>query len=104
PGAARGWLRIPHFSDAFYVYKYATSLAASYTIVSGIQTDASGKAVKRYKQFLRSGASDDPIRLLKRAGVDMTSPEPIERVLGHFAELVDELDRQLPSQNRQRST
>ncbi|KZM57092.1 oligoendopeptidase F [Geobacillus stearothermophilus] len=103
PGAARGWLRIPHFYDAFYVYKYATSLAASYTIVSGIQTDASGKAVKRYKQFLRSGASDDPIRLLKRAGVDMTSPEPIERVLDHFAELVDELDRQLSSQNRQRS-
>ncbi|BBW96276.1 oligoendopeptidase F [Geobacillus icigianus] len=104
PGAARGWLRIPHFYDAFYVYKYATSLAASHAIVRAIKTDQSGEAVKRYKQFLRAGASDDPIRLLKRAGVDMTSPEPVERVLRHFAFLVDELDRQLSSQNRQPST
>ncbi|AGT32138.1 oligoendopeptidase F [Geobacillus genomosp. 3] len=95
PGAARGWLRIPHFYDAFYVYKYATSLAASYAIVSDIKDDQSGEALKRYKQFLRSGTSDDPIRLLKRAGVDMTSPEPVERVLRHFAALVDELDKQL---------
>ncbi|MFC0296547.1 oligoendopeptidase F [Geobacillus jurassicus] len=101
PGAARGWLRIPHFYDAFYVYKYATSLAASYAIVSDIKNDKSGEAVKRYKQFLRSGASDDPIRLLKRAGVDMTNPEPIKRVLRHFTMLVDELDKQLPSKKTQ---
>ncbi|PTR48594.1 oligoendopeptidase F [Geobacillus thermodenitrificans] len=101
PGAARGWLRIPHFYDAFYVYKYATSLAASYAIVSDIKADKSGEALKRYKQFLRSGTSDDPLRLLKRAGVDMTSSEPVERVLRHFAKLVDELDKQLKAQKTQ---
>lgn len=97
---ALGWLRIPHFYDAFYVYKYATSLAASFELVKQIKEDRSGTATKRYLQFLSSGTSDDPIPLLKKAGVDMMSPKPLNNLLTYFDSLVDEMEQLLRKQRK----
>jgi oligoendopeptidase F len=98
--AALGWLRIPHFYDAFYVYKYATSLAASFELVKQMKEDKTGKATKRYLQFLSAGTSDDPIPLLKKAGVDMTSPEPLNNLLAYFGSLVNEMEQILRKQGK----
>jgi oligoendopeptidase F len=100
PEAALGWLRIPHFYDAFYVYKYATSLAASFELVRQIKNDESGQAMKRYLQFLSAGTSDDPIRILQKAGVDMTSPKPLHNLLSYFDSLVREMEQLLKKQGK----
>lgn len=100
PEAARGWLRIPHFYDAFYVYKYATSLAASFELVKQMKADKTGQATKRYLQFLSAGTSDDPIRLLQKAGVDMTSPKPLANLLSYFDFLVREMEQLLKKEGR----
>lgn len=100
PEAARGWLRIPHFYDAFYVYKYATSLAASFELVKQMKADKTGEATKRYLQFLSAGTSDDPIRLLQKAGVDMTSPKPLENLLSYSDSLVREMEQLLKKQRK----
>ena len=80
------WSRIPHFYSAFYVYKYATGyLAASFIaqkILSGNDKDRMG-----YLEFLKSGNSNYPIDLLKLAGVDMQSPEPINAGLSEFKKI-----------------
>lgn len=84
------WSRIPHFYNAFYVYQYATGFSAAIAIADKILKE--GKpAVDKYIQFLSSGGSDYPIELLKIAGVDMSSPEPIENALKVFEGLVEEL-------------
>jgi oligoendopeptidase F len=83
------WSRIPHFYRAFYVYKYATGFSAATSISHRILTE--GKpAVKDYLAFLKTGDSDDPIELLKIAGVDMSKPEPVDNAMKVFAALVDE--------------
>ena len=85
------WARIPHFYNAFYVYKYATGYSAATAISSRILTE--GKpAAKDYIDFLRTGESDYPIELLKIAGVDMSSPEPIAKAMDKFNELLDEFE------------
>lgn len=85
------WSKIPHFYYNFYVYQYATGYSAAMAlhqkILNGGQT-----AVCNYIRFLSSGCSDTPIELLKSAGVDMTTPEPIEDALQMFGKLIDELD------------
>jgi oligoendopeptidase F len=81
-------LRIPHFYSAFYVYKYATGLSAAVALAG--QVRSSGDA-SRYLAFLKSGGSEFPIPTLRKAGVDMTSPEPVAAALRHFARRVDEL-------------
>jgi len=81
-------LRIPHFYSAFYVYKYATGLSAAVALAG--QVLSSGDSA-RYLAFLKSGGSEFPIPTLKKAGVDMTSPEPVAAALRHFARRVDEL-------------
>lgn len=86
------WCRIPHFYMTFYVYQYATSYAASEAILDKVLTGESGQ-IDRYLDLLSAGGSDYPIELLRRAGVDMGSPAPIEATLKRFAEQVDELDR-----------
>ncbi|BDG47468.1 MULTISPECIES: oligoendopeptidase F [Parageobacillus] len=100
PEAARGWLRIPHLYDAFYVYKYATSLAASFELVKQMKADKTGEATKRYLQFLSAGTSDDPIRLLQKTGVDMTSSKPLENLLSYFDLLVRKMEQQLKMQRK----
>ncbi len=95
------WSRIPHFYTAFYVYQYATGFSAAIALSKKILEDyeAAGEkfageetgAVKNYKKFLCGGSSKDPIDLLKMAGVDMSSKEPIEDAMKMFRELLDEL-------------
>jgi oligoendopeptidase F len=87
-------LRIPHFYNAFYVYKYATGLAAAIALSERVMNG--GKAeLEAYLNFLRSGCSKDPLDLLRDAGVDMATPGPVNAALKRFGELVDELDRLL---------
>lgn len=92
PLAGNGWARIPHFYMGFYVYKYATGFAAALALVDRMLAEGA-PAVERYLAFLKSGSSDYPLALLKRAGVDLMQPEPIATALRRFAALVDELAR-----------
>jgi oligoendopeptidase F len=83
------WSRIPHFYRAFYVYKYATGFSAAAAITERLLTEGE-VAVSDYLRFLSSGDSDDPIELLKIAGVDMGRPEPVEDAMKRFGALVEE--------------
>jgi oligoendopeptidase F len=82
-------LRIPHFYRAFYVYKYATGLSAAMALSTRVLEG--GKAEQEdYLNFLKSGGSKYPIESLKRAGVDMSRPDPVDSALERFASLVGE--------------
>lgn len=84
-------LRIPHFYRAFYVYKYATGLSAAIALAERVTKG--GKAeLDAYLRFLSGGCSKDPLDLLRDAGVDMETPEPVDAALRKFGKLVDELD------------
>jgi oligoendopeptidase F len=85
------WSRIPHFYRAFYVYKYATGFSAA-TAISASLLAGGEETAENYIQFLKSGNSDDPIELLKIAGVDMSSKEPVDNAMKVFGELVDRLE------------
>jgi len=87
-------LRIPHFYGAFYVYKYATGVSASLALADRV---LSGGAKERedYFTFLKSGGSRFPIDSLKAAGVDMSSPEPVNAACDVFGRLVDEMEKML---------
>lgn len=84
------WARIPHFYYNFYVYQYATGFAAATAFATAILNEGDA-AVKRYLGFLSSGSSKDPIETLQAAGVDMTTPKPIENTLKVFKEYMDKL-------------
>ena len=86
------WCRIPHFYYQFYVYQYATGFSAANAIAHRILTEGSS-ARDEYIEFLRSGSSDTPIELLRIAGIDMSTPDPVDEALKAFDELVDELDQ-----------
>ena len=88
------WARIPHFYRAFYVYQYATGYSAANAISKKILEEGA-PARDNYIEFLRSGSSDYPVELLKIAGVDMSSPEPIRLAMETFRNLVDELEKLL---------
>jgi len=92
PEIAMEWARIPHFYNAFYVYKYATGFSAASALAKGILEEGR-PAVDRYREFLAGGSSDYPIELLKKAGVDMTTPEPVNRALDVFAEMLTEMEK-----------
>ena len=85
------WARIPHFYRNFYVYQYATGFSAAIAISQKIQKEGA-PAVKNYLKFLSGGCSTDPVSLLKIAGVDMSTPAPVESALELFGRLIDELD------------
>ncbi|AOR22868.1 oligoendopeptidase F [Clostridium taeniosporum] len=85
------WSRIPHFYSDFYVYQYATGYAAASAFSKAI-LDKKENAVEKYKGFLKSGGSDYPISILKTAGVDMTTDEPLKATIKRFNELLDMLD------------
>lgn len=87
---AMEWARIPHFYYHYYVYQYATSFAAAMALSQQI-LDEGAPAVERYLGFLSGGCSKPPIELLRGAGVDMASAEPIAAALQQFDELVDEM-------------
>jgi oligoendopeptidase F len=84
-------LRIPHFYRAFYVYKYATGLSAAIALAERVT--AGGRAeLDAYLGFLKGGCSKYPLELLRDAGVDMESPQPVDQALGRFERLVGELE------------
>jgi oligoendopeptidase F len=87
-------LRIPHFYRAFYVYKYSTGLAAAIALADRV-TKGGQAELNQYLNFLKGGSSQDPLDLLRGAGVDMATPEPVNAALRRFGEMVDELDRLL---------
>lgn len=91
---AMEWARIPHFYYNFYVYQYSTGFSAATSLSKQI-LDEGQPAVDRYLQFLKSGCSASPIEVLQRAGVDMTSPQPIRDAFVVFKEYVDELEQLL---------
>lgn len=85
------WARIPHFYYSFYVFQYATGFSAAASLSKKILEE--GKpAVEKYLEFLKSGSSDYPINVLKDAGVDMTTEEPVNNAMKLFSELVEQLD------------
>ena len=87
-------LRIPHFYNAFYVYKYATGISAAAALSERVLSNQPG-AVEAYLNFLRSGGSRFPLEALKIAGVDMTTSAPIESTLRLFERRVNELEQLL---------
>ncbi len=84
-------LRIPHFYSAFYVYKYATGVSAAIALAEKVLAGAPG-AVEAYLGFLKSGGSKFPLETLQKAGVDMTTPEPVNATLALFDRRVGELE------------
>lgn len=85
------WSRIPHFYRAFYVYKYATGFSAAVAFAKKILEEGA-PAVEAYKGFLKSGGCDYPLEILKKAGVDMSSPKPVNDALSVFASVVAQLE------------
>ena len=88
------WARIPHFYSDYYVYQYATGYAAATAFANSILDGKEG-AVEKYKGFLKRGGSLYPIDILKEAGVDMTTPKPIEATIKRFNELLDMMEEEL---------
>ncbi len=85
------WARIPHFYYNYYVFQYATGYSAAIALSRKILAEGE-PAVKDYLGFLSGGCSKSPIDLLKGAGVDMTSPEPVNQALQLFGQLLDEME------------
>lgn len=88
------WARIPHFYRDFYVYQYVTGFAAANSFYEKILKEGE-EAVEKYKGFLKAGCSDYPIEILKKAGVDMTTPKPLEDTINRFDELLAMLEKEL---------
>jgi oligoendopeptidase F len=86
------WAEWPHFYFGYYIYSYATSFAASIQLSENIRKEGN-PAVDRFNQFLEAGSSDYPIILLKKAGVDLTSPEPIVALVSRLNELIDKVEK-----------
>lgn len=85
------WARIPHFYMNFYVYQYATGFSAAVALSQRILNEGED-AVRDYLGFLSGGCTKTPIELLKGAGVDMTSPKPVDDALDLFEQLIDEFE------------
>lgn len=86
------WARIPHFYYDFYVYQYATGISAAAALAQQILQEGA-PAVERYLGFLRGGSSDNSINLLKGAGVDMTTPQPVHQALDVFDNIIAEMEQ-----------
>ena len=85
------WARIPHFYNSFYVYKYATGFSAATSFSKQILEEGQ-PAVDRYLGFLKSGGSDYSINILAKAGVDMSSPEPIREAMSVFESVIEQME------------
>ncbi|MGI8957823.1 MAG: oligoendopeptidase F [Chthoniobacterales bacterium] len=84
-------LRIPHFYNAFYVYKYATGVSAAIALAERVLSSEPG-AVEAYLCFLNSGGSKFPLETLQAAGVDMRTPAPVDSTLRLFDRRLSELE------------
>jgi len=89
------WARIPHFYSSFYVYQYVTGYSAATAFADQIVKEGTPAQERYINKFLKSGGSDYPLVILKNAGVDMSSPKPIEITLQKFAALLDELEKMI---------
>jgi len=85
------WAYIPHFYNAFYVYQYATSIAASSLFAQKVQSGEPG-ALERYLDLLRAGGSDYPYELVKTAGVDLGTPAPYQALVARMNTIMDEIE------------
>jgi oligoendopeptidase F len=85
------WARIPHFYSSFYVYKYATGFSAAIYLSQQILNEGK-QAVERYMEFLSGGSSDYPLELLKKAGVDLSKPQPVQDALDVFGQVLSEME------------
>jgi oligoendopeptidase F len=85
------WAYIPHFYTAFYVYQYATSIAASSLFAQKVGRDEPG-ALERYLGMLRAGGSDYPYELVKKAGVDLATPAPYQALVARMNSIMDEIE------------
>ena len=85
------WMRIPHFYRAFYVYQYATSFAAAVAVAHRILEEGQA-AVGPYLAFLKSGCTEDPVSLLKIAGVDLSAGTPVDEALAVFDAAISEME------------
>lgn len=88
------WARFGHLYSDYYVYQYATGISGAQALSDRILRGEPG-AVEDYLGFLKSGSSDYPLEVLKKAGVDLTSPEPVEEAFATMADYVDHLERLL---------
>jgi oligoendopeptidase F len=99
PLARVTWARIPHFfGSPYYVYQYATCFATTARLMQDLRSKDSALAadgVQRYLALLRAGGSDYPMRLLRRAGVDLAEPETVQAVSSELGALVARLEREL---------
>ncbi len=91
PLIAYEWCRIPHFYYNFYVYQYATSFSAAVAIAHRI-LEQGETAVKPYLEFLKSGCTQDPVSLLKIAGVDLSTSKPVDEALEVFGDAVRQME------------
>jgi oligoendopeptidase F len=89
-----GGMRIPHFYREYYVFQYATSYSAALAISQRIREKDKG-ALDAYLRFLQLGSSEYPVDILKQAGVDMSTPEPVNRTIDLFSKLVDQMEQLL---------
>jgi oligoendopeptidase F len=94
---ANEWSYIPHFYNDYYVFQYATSFTASSALSEKVLSGDPG-ATKKYLTFISSGKSKYPMELLKDAGIDMTSEEPLQLTVGKMNRVMDEIDRVLDQQ------
>ena len=96
---ANEWSYIPHFYYDFYVYQYATSFTASAALAEKVR-NGDAEAKRRYLTFLSAGGSKYPIDLLKDAGVDMTTDEPLELTMKAMTRVMDEMESLLAKRAR----
>jgi oligoendopeptidase F len=93
------WARIPHFFNApYYVYQYATCFASTARLMQDVRSsdrEVAAAAVARYLSLLRAGGSDYPMRLLARAGVDLSQPDTVRAVSAELDMLVGRLEAEL---------
>jgi oligoendopeptidase F len=94
---AHEWSGVPHFYNSYYVFQYATSFTAATALSEGVLATGAGRAdaTKRYIQFLSSGGSKHPIDILKDAGVDMTTDQPLELTVRKMDRVMDEIEKLL---------
>ena len=92
------WAYIPHFYYNFYVYQYSTSFTASIALAEKVMS-GDVNALNKYIEFLSAGGSDYPIELLKKAGVDMTTAEPLEKTIAAMNKVMDEIEKILDKKN-----
>lgn len=86
------WARIPHFYMNYYVFQYATGFISAAALGRAVLKEGE-EAATRYLSFLSAGGSDDPLPILARAGVDLSTPDALQKGLGEFRDLVTELER-----------